>query len=585
MIGWRFPVNNGGPIEGFNDAGIETFRGDPMVHLAREVIQNSLDAADPNADGPVRVQFSLLELPAHEFPGIDEYRDALNRCLERWGSERKSRNFFENALKLLHQDKIRFLRVSDFNTTGLTGADLPEEEHFHNPGAWQRLVRGAGISEKPDGSGGSFGIGKNAPFACSQLQAVFYSTLDLSGVAAFQGVSKLATFMDADGQLTRSIGYYGHVDGASPILDVHSRVSLFFHRAEVGTDIYIAGFRVFDGWESQLIRSVLDNFLVALFNGRLVVEVGGTLINRDTMEGVLANLQGDEPEIELTRHYFRALVSPQHDFHEHNFLNLGSLRLVLVKGPDCPKRVAMVRATGMKIFDKGHFRTPMRFAGVLVAAGRELNEILRAMEPPAHNAWEPERHQENPGRARRVRAELYKWLNSKVAEMTDVAGVEKIDIEGVGQYLPDAPYEPPSPGSSKGREATQPEDVDEAPEGEGTSGNGEDESGNGHGGTSRSIRLKNARVFCTDESTGEHHILFVPQESGAALLSVSVVGEDGLDPAPLALAWNHLTGEQVIVRENRIGPLNLVAGMRTHLLVKMQKSSRYALEVSAHADS
>ena len=41
---WLFPENPLGQEQGFNDAGIETFRGDSINHLARETIQNSLDA-------------------------------------------------------------------------------------------------------------------------------------------------------------------------------------------------------------------------------------------------------------------------------------------------------------------------------------------------------------------------------------------------------------------------------------------------------------------------------------------------------------------------------------------------------------
>ena len=43
-IGWRFPPTNGGQADGFNDPGIAHFNGLPLTSLARETIQNSLDA-------------------------------------------------------------------------------------------------------------------------------------------------------------------------------------------------------------------------------------------------------------------------------------------------------------------------------------------------------------------------------------------------------------------------------------------------------------------------------------------------------------------------------------------------------------
>jgi hypothetical protein len=41
---WTFARNDGGRDGGFHDAGVETFRGDFDRYLARELIQNSLDA-------------------------------------------------------------------------------------------------------------------------------------------------------------------------------------------------------------------------------------------------------------------------------------------------------------------------------------------------------------------------------------------------------------------------------------------------------------------------------------------------------------------------------------------------------------
>ncbi|QXM06731.1 hypothetical protein [Crassaminicella indica] len=43
-IGWNFPSNNFGQLNGISEAGIETFRGSPYSSLAREICQNSLDA-------------------------------------------------------------------------------------------------------------------------------------------------------------------------------------------------------------------------------------------------------------------------------------------------------------------------------------------------------------------------------------------------------------------------------------------------------------------------------------------------------------------------------------------------------------
>ena len=44
-MNWNFPANGGGQIRGIAEAGIETFTGKEISSLAREICQNSLDAA------------------------------------------------------------------------------------------------------------------------------------------------------------------------------------------------------------------------------------------------------------------------------------------------------------------------------------------------------------------------------------------------------------------------------------------------------------------------------------------------------------------------------------------------------------
>src|SRR6185437_12894073 len=43
-VGWFFASNDGGEDKGLNDAGVVTFKGNIYRYLAREIIQNSLDA-------------------------------------------------------------------------------------------------------------------------------------------------------------------------------------------------------------------------------------------------------------------------------------------------------------------------------------------------------------------------------------------------------------------------------------------------------------------------------------------------------------------------------------------------------------
>ena len=236
MINWNFPPNNYGQVTGLNDAGIETFRGNPLDSLAREINQNSCDAKDNNNSGPVEVHFNLIYIPTDYFPEKDSFVNILKSSREYWKDNAKTRQFFENAISIMELEQIPFLKISDYNTTGLTGA---KDEHR---GGWHNLIKSVGSSDKDSNSGGSFGIGKHAPFACSDLRTVYYGTKEVgSGIEAFQGVAKLVTHLNEHGEPTQGTGYYGIIEKNKPITAT-ADVNKICRRADIGTDKLIACF-------------------------------------------------------------------------------------------------------------------------------------------------------------------------------------------------------------------------------------------------------------------------------------------------------------------------------------------------------
>ena len=204
-LGWKFPSAMGGQEVGLNNGDIETFKDKPIKYLAREAVQNSLDA---NVDDrPVKVYFKTFKLKKDQFPDREGLLKALEGCLAKWSHIPDAKDFFNDAINVLNNDEIDFLRISDFNTCGLTGSE-------NNSGNWHDLVNSTGVSAKEGNKSGSHGIGKNAPFACSFLRTVFYNTLDIKGNIASKGVSKLASYVlgyNTDGSKNESqpTGFYG----------------------------------------------------------------------------------------------------------------------------------------------------------------------------------------------------------------------------------------------------------------------------------------------------------------------------------------------------------------------------------------
>src|SRR5699024_7285206 len=124
----------------------------------------------------------------------------------------KSEEFIENALSILSRENMKLLRISDFNTRGLEGADTGK---LGSP--WSSLIKEAGSSNKDDSSGGSFGIGKSAPFLNSQLRTLFYSSYDLIGYESHIGVANLMSYQLPDNKTTTGYGYYTNNENSTAI--------------------------------------------------------------------------------------------------------------------------------------------------------------------------------------------------------------------------------------------------------------------------------------------------------------------------------------------------------------------------------
>ena len=208
---WNFPSNNYGQIFGIADSGVETFKGTPIKSLAREICQNSIDANLHNGK-PTQVDFVTFEIAPKDIPDFAGLQYAFDRALDFWSHQKsdKAKSFFKKAIAVSKQPKIVCLRISDHNTTGLTGS----REEYNS--AWCNLTKSTGASDKSGTNGGSFGIGKFAPYACSAFRTVFYSTADKDGLFAYQGVSRLTSFKNRRQETTQGTGFYGN-DKNSPV--------------------------------------------------------------------------------------------------------------------------------------------------------------------------------------------------------------------------------------------------------------------------------------------------------------------------------------------------------------------------------
>ncbi|MCP5508039.1 MAG: hypothetical protein H7A37_07050 [Chlamydiales bacterium] len=421
---WFFAENNDGQESGISDAGIETFKGgDFFASLARELVQNSIDAR-ANNNKPVEIHIHFDKIQRELIPDVEALSNSLKKCLDYWPENIKAKTFFEQAVALINHKKIPILRIGDYNTRGVQGADCDRKNDWYN------LIKCSGSSAKASGEGGSYGIGKNAPFASSSLRTVFYSTKTIDGQVAFQGVAKLVTHEKSDKVKVQPTGYLS-INKSNAIRD-NANIPDYFKRSEPGTDIVILGFKNEGAWKEELTASILQNFWYAIQVGDLVVKIDTVRITKDNLEELLeSNSKNNDFD---GYKYYQAFKNPSLTFKKELPL-LGEVCLYLSTHQDiATKKIAMMRKTGMIIFYK-LFRSASPFCGVFICRNSKGNQILRSMEPPRHDDWDPNHPEKKVNK--KTQEEFLTFIRESIKELNPIDESKSFDVPDLHRFLPD----------------------------------------------------------------------------------------------------------------------------------------------------
>lgn len=610
---WSFPSNNNGEINGIGHSGIETFQGSPLKSLAREICQNSLDAS---LNGMMtEIEFKTFQINNSDLPDVESLENAFIKSEEFWKDQkvRKTKDFLARGINTLTDETISFLRISDFNTTGLRGS----RGEFNTP--WCNLTKSSGASDKVGTAGGSFGIGKFAPFACSSLRTVFYNTLDDLGETAFQGISRIISFKDDSGEITTGVGFCGGENNTPVVRNISLDPS--FSRETSGTDIYVSGFIYHKtNWKELIISSILDGFLYAVFDNKLKVIVEDVVIDKTTLPELLDDYA--ELVTENADKYYNVLTSPKTTWFEENFFNKGLIRLGLIIEEDYPRSVAMIRKSGMKIMDRKGISGIIPFAGVMLILGDDINDFLRQIENPQHTKWEPDRAVGHEALARTYKKALGDFIKAKLGELRGEEESDEID-PSIGEYLPDET----NPSDNEKRKETISDKVkdvqvkkvqraasfkekaegkeiglDEGSDGSPSKGSGNKEKtetkggngageqqGEGYGSETapsdlkfKAITPQSLRFVCLDKSEGRYAISFIPSaptENGH--LEIYLSAETQLYRAPLTHA-KCLTHSGISLESNVIKGLKYQENKQIRLLITLNYHDLCSMEVKAY---
>ena len=138
--------------------------------------------------------------------------------------------------------------------------------------------------------------------------------------------------------------------------------------------------------------------------------------------------------------------------------DLGHCRLWVRVSDGLPSKVGFVRATGMLITTQQpgllRFRGLKEFIAVCVFDSDKGNELLRLMENPQHDRFEPGRLPEHDRRrGKRALDRIVRWIREEISKLASPpAEGETTDLAELAQYLPDLEpdedFDPPEDGES-----------------------------------------------------------------------------------------------------------------------------------------
>lgn len=635
MKDWRFISNQNSMIVGINDAGIETFTANMNRSLIREMIQNSLDAVIPDSNGKVVVDFACFDMPIDKIPAVDKLKDAMTKCKSSNSNEPDAFKFFDDAEKILEQSTVKVLRISDHNTVGLEGSDTCEKGTN-----WSRLVKESGSSNKGQSSGGSFGIGKSAAFACSDLRTVFYSSIDHYGLKSNFGVARLVSFQDDEiGGWTTGVGYYSEDEKFVAIPEL-ARFDRDYVRSDSGTDIYIIGMHMTDDFVKTFVQAVLLDFLVALIQEKLVVNIQDKVIDKQSLHTYMSQLnQYDSEEIKDLYEYYYLLTSADPTIKK---IPLGSIvygskygfedgecTLYLRESEGLNRKILITRKAGMRILEQNRISGSIEFTGVLIISGSNMNEAFKKMEVPSHDAWEPGRCRGEEKYYSDILSNLKRYLKNVVKECFGRASSDSMDAIGANDFLPDKRVDEMHEKTRENGLCVQIKDlheksveptkkrtpviedikIDPEQDGKGSGGwkdgeghiihpdphqgqgpgadQGEEGDKQGDKTSYKEIRVKK-RLICSDEAKGVYILSFiVPKTAGKGKLEFVLAGEQSDFKLPIVSAGVISKGYNTVVefiRENIVYLSDLTKGEQLKLEVVIEFDTYCMMEVEYYAD-
>lgn len=456
---WYFPsLHKGIEEKNTTDSDEETLKSQSSIEaLVRESIQNSLDVHDGSGK-PVTMEFKfgIVKNPQEQIPAFLEIQKYIQGSKDYIVSEgyTDAPFVFDPMIQFMnrHQNEFPYLRVADYNTTGM------------NPARFKAFTSKGSSFKQSKGAGGSYGIGKAAYYMASQIRTILVSSMykddDGAEQVVFEGFSKLTTNR-VDGNKYYDKGYYD-IDKAEPIKE-KSQIPIGFERDSCGTSVFVMGFD--DALEARenlykdILNTVIRNFWLAIHEGKLEVivdfendDLHSDIIDAEKLAEIIRNYEKFDVRGDYTnpRPYYEAVVgsveykpgqeNPEAVFFDLNHEEFGKARFYLIKNDQKHDRFLKMRTPRMFVAQE---KTGGKhgYNGVLVCDDK-WNELLTYAEPPAHDEWLKKRILEKTNISQEDKAQAVKaldlinhWITDCINRYFEIDQYNEVDFYGIKDLL------------------------------------------------------------------------------------------------------------------------------------------------------
>lgn len=383
------------------DDNLEQFYKLGIDGLIRENIQNSMDAKLKTHTGPVKISIKTGNIDKNDIPGIEnifEHIKSLN------GQNQYSKETIENMHKAMYKTNIPYISFEDFYTEGLNG--IPSKNNLITDGTWMAYAYHKGYHYVNDNDelenirGGSHGIGKIASNSASDIHTFFFANCDDSGNQHLGGGINLIDHI-YNNQPYSGVGYF------TDIIELQNKDQYFpfknnfhdvFKKDTRGLKIIIPYLREEYNNVDNIIKSICNNFFVAILDNKLIVEVNNNLINADTISSYINNSILFNPESTKSEEYFTPIYLDTYCNHflssefliEDKNKKLYPFKLYFQYDENIKEgRTAIIRQIGMKIEDRkvrSNIRRP--YNAILIPENEDGDIFLKSLENASHTKLE-----------------------------------------------------------------------------------------------------------------------------------------------------------------------------------------------------